>query len=105
MKVKSLRDYIEKIANAKKNNLKHLNDADNIDVCLDLDAGGGRVVAEFGILSEESETLQIHPIIIYEGTDSRRNLEICLGGLTEQIRNLDKSELNIDGKTLKIKLI
>ena len=41
MKVKSLRDYIEKIANDKKNNLKHLNDADNIDVCLDLDAGGG----------------------------------------------------------------
>ena len=28
MKVKSLRDYIEKIANDKKNNLKHLNDAD-----------------------------------------------------------------------------
>ena len=104
MKVKSLRDYIEKIANDKKNNLKHLNDADNIDVCLDLDAGGGRVVAEFGILSEESETLKIHPFLIYEGTDSRRNLEICLGGLTEQIRNLDKSELNIDGKTLKIKL-
>ena len=47
MKVKSLRDYIEKIANDKKNNLKHLNDADNIDVCFDLDAGGGRVVAEF----------------------------------------------------------
>ena len=107
LKVKCLRDYIEKIASAKKNNLKHLNDDEDIDICLDLDAGGGRVVAEFGILSEDSETLNIHPILIYEGTDVRRNLEICLGGvggLTEQIRNLDKSVLNINGKSLKIRI-
>ena len=80
---------MEKMANSK-DNLKHLEDGDEIEICLDLDAGGGRVVAEFGILSEKSETLKIHPFLIYEGTDVRQNLEISLGGLTEQIRNLDK---------------
>ena len=47
MKVKSLRDYIEKIANAKKNNLKHLNDADNIDVSGDLIHG---VSSQLGLI-------------------------------------------------------
>ena len=93
-----------KIANSKKDTLEDLNNGDDIDICLDLDAGGGRVVAEFGILSEKSETLKIHPILIYQGTDVRQNLEICLGGLTEQIRNLEKSIVKINGKSLKIKL-
>ena len=80
LRVKDLREYIEKIANSKKDTLEDLNNGDDIDICLDLDAGGGRVVAEFGILSEKSETLKIHPILIYQGTDVRQNLEICLGG-------------------------
>ena len=104
LRVKDLREYIEKIANSKKDTLEDLNNGDDIDICLDLDAGGGRVVAEFGILSEKSETLKIHPILIYQGTDVRQNLEICLGGLTEQIRNLEKSIVKINGKSLKIKL-
>ena len=104
LKVRNLKSYMEKIANSKKDNLKHLEDGEEIEICLDLDAGGGRVVAEFGILSENSETQKIHPFLIFEGTDVRQNLEICLGGLTEQIRNLDKSRVNINGKTLKIKL-
>ena len=104
LKVNNLKSYIEKIANSKRDTLKHLNDRDDIEICLDLDAGGGRVVAEFGILSEKAETQKIHPILIYEGTDIRQNLEISLGGLTEQIRNLDKATVNINGKELKIKL-
>ena len=62
LRVKDLREYIEKIANSKKDTLEDLNNGDDIDICLDLDAGGGRVVAEFGILSEKSETLKIHHI-------------------------------------------
>ena len=49
-------ELIEKMASSKTD-LKHLNDGDEIVICLDLDAGGGRAVAEFGILNEESETL------------------------------------------------
>ena len=49
--MKNLRDYIEKIANSKKDTLEDLNNGDDIDICLDLDAGGGRVVAE-GLGSE-----------------------------------------------------
>ena len=104
LKVKNMKSYIEKMANSKQDNLKHLKNGDQIEICLDLDAGGGRVVAEFGILSEKAETQQIHPFLIYEGTDVRQNLEITLGGLTEQIRNLDKATVNIDGKSLEIKL-
>ena len=103
LRVKDLKSYIEKMASSKTD-LKHLNDGEEIEICLDLDAGGGRVVAEFGILSDESETLKIHPFLIYEGTDVRPNLEIALGGLTEQIRNLEKAKVNINGKDLKIKL-
>ena len=84
LRVKDLKSYIDKMASSKTD-LKHLNDGDDIEICLDLDAGGGRVIAEFGILSEQSETLKIHPFLIYEGTDVRPNLEIALGGLTEQI--------------------
>ena len=104
LRVKNLLQYIEKMANSKADNLKHLNSGDDIEICLDLDAGGGRVVAEFGIISEKSETQKIHPILIYKGTDIRPNLEIALGHLTEQIRTLDKSKLKIAGKDLKIKV-
>ena len=104
LKVKNIKEYIEKIANSKANKLKHLNSGDNIEVCLDLDAGGGRVVAEFGILNEKTETLKIHPFLIYKGSDIRPNLEIALGNLTEQIRTLDKSKVKVSGKCLNIKV-
>ena len=103
LRVKDLKSYIEKMASSKTD-LKHLNDGKEIEICLDLDAGAGRVVAEFGILSDESETLKIHPFLIYEGTDVRPNLEIALGGLTEQIRNLEGKEVTINGEIVKIKM-
>ena len=104
LRVKNLKQYIEKVANSKGNNLKHLNSGDDLEVCLDLDAGGGRVVAEFGILNEKSETQKIHPILIFKGSDIRPNLEIALGSLTEQIRILDKAKVKVAGKQLNIKV-
>ena len=71
LRVKDLKQYIEKVANSKENNLKHLKSGDNLEVCLDLDAGGGRVVAEFGIVNEKSVTQKIHPILIFKGSDIR----------------------------------
>ena len=47
-RVKNLRNYVEKIANSIQPKLQHLKDGEELEVCLDLDAGGGRVVAEFG---------------------------------------------------------
>ena len=104
LRVKDLKQYIEKVANSKENNLKHLKSGDNLEVCLDLDAGGGRVVAEFGIVNEKSETQKIHPILIFKGSDIRPNLEIALGSLTEQIRILDKAKVKVGGKQLNIKV-
>ena len=89
LRTKNLLQYIEKIGNSKAEGLKHLETGGEIEVCLDLDAGGGRVVAEFGIMSEKSEAQKIHPFLIYKGSDIRPNLEIALGPLTEQIRRLD----------------
>ena len=66
------------MANSKADNLKNLNSGDDFEICLDLDAGGGRVVAEFGIISEKSETQKIHPILIYKGTDIRPNLKALM---------------------------
>ena len=103
-RVKNLRNYMEKIANSIQPKLQHLKDGEELEVCLDLDAGGGRVVAEFGFLNENSETLKIHPFLLFEGHNVRNNLEISLGGLTEQIRQIDKANVSIDGKLLKIKI-
>ena len=102
-RVKNLRNYMEKIVNSKKEKLQHLKDGEELEVCLDLDAGGGRVVAVW-FLNENSETLKIHPFLLFEGHDVRNNLEISLGGLTEQIRQIDKANVSIDGKLLKIKI-
>ena len=87
-RVKNLRNYMEKIANSKKEKLQHLKDGEELEVCLDLDAGGGRVVAEFVFLNENSETLKIHPFLLFEGHDVRNNLEISLGGLTNALNFL-----------------
>ena len=105
-RVKNLRNYMEKIANSKKEKLQHLKDGEELEVCLDLDAGGGswKSGRRVWFLNENSETLKIHPFLLFEGHNVRNNLEISLGGLTEQIRQIDKANVSIDGKLLKIKI-
>ena len=93
-----------RVSNSIQPKLQHLKDGEELEVCLDLDAGGGRVVAEFGFLNENSQTPKIHPFLLFEGHNVRNNLEISLGGLTEQIRQTDKANVSIDGKLLKIKI-
>ena len=39
-------------------------------------------------LNENSETLKIHPFLLFEGHDVRNNLEISLGGLTNALNFL-----------------
>ena len=45
----------------------------------------------------------MHPILIYEGTDVRPNLEVTLGRLTKQFSDLDGSKIDLNGKSLTIK--
>ena len=77
--MKNLKAYIEKIAEAEKDNLSNLEDMDEIMVCYDGDGGGGRFVCEFAFLNNIDRKIKIHPMLIYEGTDTRPNLEVTLG--------------------------
>ena len=101
--VKHLKSYIEKVAVAEKNKLANLNDGDDLHVCWDGDGGGGRFVAEFTFLNNTDRKITLHPFLIFEGTDVRANLEVTLGRLTKQIKELEGASINIEGKNLKIK--
>ena len=100
--VKNLKKYIQKMAEAEKDNLKNLKDQEEIVVCFDADGGGGRFVAEFAFLNNIDRKIKIHPILIYEGVDTRPNLEVTLGKLTTQIKKLEGEEIIVDGRRLKI---
>ena len=89
--VKNLQTYIEKHAESEKDNLKHLKDMEEIVVCYDGDGGGGRFVFEFAFLNNIDRKVKLHPILIYEGTDTRPNLEVTLGKLTSQNSWKEKS--------------
>ena len=102
LSVKNLKAYIEKIAEAEKDNLSNLEDMDEIMVCYDGDGGGGRFVCEFAFLNNIDRKIKIHPMLIYEGTDTRPNLEVTLGKLTSQIKKLEGEIIIVDGRRLKI---
>ena len=102
LKVKNLRDYIEIIAQSEKENLSHLKDGETLKLCYDADAGGGRFVAEFTFLNCKNELITLHPFVIYEGTDVRDNLEVVLSSFTQQIKDIEGSEIRVENKFLKI---
>ena len=103
LNVKHLKSYIEKVAVSEKNNLANLNDGDELHVCWDGDGGGGRFVAEFTFLNNTDRKITLHPFLIFEGTDVRANLEVTLGRLTKQIKDLEGAIINMEGKKLKLK--
>ena len=103
LNVKNLKKYIEKMAVTEKDNLLNLKDGDELHVCWDGDGGGGRFVAEFTFLNDVDRKVILHPFLIYEGTDVRANLEVTLGRLTKQIKELEGATINIEDKTLKLK--
>ena len=102
LSVKNLKAYIQKIAESEKDNLSNLKDMDELMVCYDGDGGGGRFVCEFAFLNNNDRKIKIHPMLIYEGTDTRPNLEVTLGKLTSQIKKLEGEIINVDGRNLKI---
>ena len=102
LSVKNLKAYIQKIAESEKDNLSNLKDMDELMVCYDWDGGGGRFVCEFAFLNNNDRKIKIHPMLIYEGTDTRPNLEVTLGKLTSQIKKLEGEIIIVDGRRLKI---
>ena len=100
--VRNMKTYIEKHAESEKDNLKHLKDMEEIMVCYDGDGGGGRFVCEFAFLNNIDRKVKLHPILIYEGTDTRPNLEVTLGKLTPQIKKLEGEIIIVGGRRLKI---
>ena len=84
LNVKDLKTYIQKLAVAEKDNLKNLSDGDELQICWDADAGGGRFVGEFTFINNLDRKVILHPFLIYV----RANLEVTLGRLTKQFKNL-----------------
>ena len=94
--VKNLKSYIQKVAVAEKDNLVNLKSGDSLQVCWDGDGGGGRFVAEFAFINNADRKITLHPFLIFEGTDVRANLEVTLGRLTKQIKELEGATINIE---------
>lgn len=100
--VKELRSYIQKNAEAERENLAHLKDLDELEICYDGDGGGGRFVCEFAFINNIDRKITLHPFLIYEGTDCRENLEVTLGKLTPQFKQIEGELIVVDGRRLKI---
>ena len=90
--VKELRSYIQKNAEAERENLAHLKDLDELEICYDGYGGGGRFVCEFAFINNIDRKITLHPFLIYEGTDCRENLEVTLGKLTPQFKQIEGEE-------------
>ena len=90
--VKELGSYIQKNAEAERENLAHLKDLDELEICYDGDGGGGRFVCEFAFINNIDRKITLHPFLIYEGTDCRENLEVTLGKLTPQFKQIEGEE-------------
>ena len=47
--------------------------------------------------------MTLRPFLIFEGSDVRANLEVTLGRLRKQIKELEGETINVEGKALKLK--
>ena len=100
IRVKDLPEYITKIAKSEKSDLD-LKEG-KLLCCFDADAGGGRFVTSFGFLNRKDESVIIHPVLMFEGSDCRKNLEMTIGAYTEAIKSFDGSIIDIDGLQVEI---
>ena len=71
-----------------------------LPVCFDADAGGGRFLAIFGFLNRTDFDVKLHPFLLYEGSDSRMNMEMTLGKYSEEIAKLEGKQVLINGGPL-----
>ena len=71
-------------------------------MCFDGDGGGDRFVAEFTFINCYDRIIYLHPFLLYEGTDCRDNLEVTLGRLIPQIKELHGANIIVRGKMLTL---
>ena len=102
LRVKSLESYIVKMAESEESALDF--SKKELPICFDADAGGGRFLAVFTFLNREDEDVKLHPFILFEGSDQRKNMEMTIGKYSEEIRNLEGKELKIKEEKVKVVL-
>ena len=81
----------------------NLKTGDSLHVCWGGDGGGGRFVVEFAFINNADRKITPHPFLLFEGTDVRANLEVTLGRLSKQIKELEGAIIDLEGKELKLK--
>ena len=59
-------------------------------------------IQEFAFINNIDRKIKLHPFLLYKGTDSRENLEVTLGKLTPQFKQLEGQIIVVDGRRLKI---
>ena len=100
--VKDLTAYVTSMAENEKSQLDLT--FGELPVCFDADGGGGRFVATFAFLNRIDGEIKLHPFILYEGSDNRKNMEMTMGNYTEDIKNMEGKQILINGKSIKLKL-
>ena len=100
--VENLFEYIVKIAEGESEDIDL--SMSYLPVCFDGDAGGGRFVATFAFLNRKDRSIVLHPILLFEGSDCRANLELTLSEFTESVRQMEGKNVVIINVEVKIKL-
>jgi hypothetical protein len=100
--VENLFEYILKVAEGEGEDLDF--SVGELPVCFDGDAGGGRFVATFAFLNRKDGSIVLHPILLYEGSDCRANLEMTLGEFTQVVREMEGKTVLINNMQVQIKL-
>ena len=102
-RVKNLQSYVVKMAKSESASLDLAKS--ELPVCFDADAGGGRFLAIFTFLNRYDEDVKLHPYLLYEGSDSRQNMEATMGNYSEDIRRLEGKEIILNEMIIKIKVL
>ena len=100
--VKDLTSYIKSLAESESAQLDL--SLGELPICIDADAGGGRFVATFTFLNRLDGEVKLHPYVLFEGSDCRKNMELTMGTFTEDVKNIEGKEIEIGGKLVKMKI-
>ena len=98
--VKDLTSYIRKVAVGESDELDFSMGC--LPVCFDADAGGGRFMASFAFLNRLDGKVKLHPFLLFEGSDNRKNMEMTIGEYTSEIESLHEKEVQIGSAYFKI---
>ena len=99
--VKDLVKFVSKVVEAESNFLENVA---KIEGAVSVDAGGKRVVSEFTILNRNDNKVKPHIIVLFEGTDNYHNLNVTVGTLRDQIKQLNKSKIKVNDKFVEFNM-